>query len=404
MKALSKLLFLTAIVAVLAMSHKLIAQEKAADTAYIFETIIEVPVTNVKDQHRSGTCWAFGGVSFLEAEALRISGVEVDLSEMFIVRNAYADKSLKYVRLHGSSNFGAGGQAHDVTNVIREYGIVPESEYAGLEIGEEKHNHGEMDAVLRGFLDAVIKKRGGKLSPKWFEAYNAILDVYLGKEPATFEFDGESYDPAGYAASLEIIPDDYVEITSYSIYPFYEEVLLEIPDNWSDDLYYNLPLSELMDVIDFALKNGYSVCWDGDVSDRGFSHKNGVAILPDKNVKDLSGTEMERWEKLTDAEKNKELYNFEKPGEEKAIDQDMRQEHFDNYTSTDDHLMHLTGIVKDQNGTVYYITKNSWDDDSNKKGGYLYMSESYVMLNTVAIMVHKDAVPRELAKKLDIGN
>ena len=403
MKALSKLLFLIASLAVLAMSQKLIAQEEVVDSVYIFETIIEVPVTIVKDQHRSGTCWAFGGISFLEAEVLRISGVDADLSEMFVVRNAYADKGLKYVRLHGSSNFGSGGQAHDVTNVIRKYGIVSENAYAGLEIGEEKHNHGELDAVLRGFLDAVIKKRGGKLSPKWFEAYTAILDVYLGKAPASFELDGEIYDPAGYAESLEIIPDDYIELTSYSIYPFYEKVLLEIPDNWSDDLYYNLPINELMDVIGHALKNGYTICWDGDVSDRGFSHKNAVAILPDKNVKDLSGTEMERWEKLTDAEKGKELYNFEKPGEEKVIDQDMRQEHFDNYSSTDDHLMHLTGMVKDQNGTVYYITKNSWDDDSNKNGGYLNMSESYVMLNTVAIMVHKDAVPKGLAKKLGIG-
>lgn len=377
-------------------------QEKEADTAYIFNTLVEVPATSVKDQHRSGTCWAFGGISFIESEVLRIADKETDLSEMFIVRNAYAEKGLKYVRLHGSSNFSPGGQGHDVINVIANYGIVPETEYAGLEIGEEKHNHGEMDAVLSGFLDAVVKKRGGKLSPKWFEAYNAILDVYLGAIPVSFDNAGKKTTPEGYARSLDINTSDYIEITSYQCYPYYEQVLLEIPDNWSDDLYYNLPLEDMMQVINYALENGYSICWDGDVSDRGFSHRNGLAILPDKNMDNLSGTERERWESLTDAEKGKELYNFKIPGDEKEVDDAMRQEFFDNYTATDDHLMHLTGIVEDQHGTRYYITKNSWDDDSNDKGGYLYVSAPYVGLNTIAIMLHKDAVPEEIAEKLGL--
>ncbi len=403
MKLILKLLFFVSAITCLFLSpQQLAAQDEISDTAYIFETIAEVPVTSVKDQHRSGTCWAFGGISFIEAEVLRSTDMETDLSEMFIVRYAYADKALKYVRLHGRSNFGGGGQAHDVTNVIRKYGIAPEQVYPGLEIGEEKHNHGEMDGVLRGFLDAVVKKRGGKLSPKWFEAYSAILDVYLGSIPLTFEVEGTDFDPPGYAGELEINPGDYIELTSYSIYPFYEPINLEIPDNWSDDLYYNLPVQDLMDVINYALENGYSVCWDGDVSDKGFSHKNGIAIIPEKNVESMEGTERERWEKLTASEKAKELYDFEKPGDEKEISQQMRQEHFDNYTSTDDHLMHLSGIVKDQHGTKYYITKNSWDDDSNDNGGYLNMSESYVKLNTIAIMLHKDAVPKKLAKKLGL--
>lgn len=378
------------------------AQEEVPDSVYVFENLYEVEVTPVKDQHRSGTCWAFGAISYLESEAMRISGTETDLSEMFVVRNAYADKGQKYVRLHGRSNFGPGGQAHDVTNVIREKGIVPESVYPGLEIGEEKHNHGELDAVLKGFLDAVVKKKGGKLTPKWFEAYLAILDVYLGSMPEAFDTGGKEYTPIEYAGAIGIEADDYIELTSYSIYPWYEKVLLDIPDNWSGDDYYNLPLVEFMQVIDHALENGYSICWDGDVSDRGFSHRNGIAILPEKKVENLSGTERERWENLTEAEKGKELYTFDKPGDEKKVDQDMRQEHFDNYTSTDDHLMHLTGIVRDQAGTRYYITKNSWDDDSNDKGGYLYMSKPYVMLNTVAIMIHKDALPEKIAKKLNL--
>lgn len=395
MKALSKQFIASCMSLFLILATSSLFAQEATDSSYIFKTIADVPATPVKDQHRSGTCWAFAGISFLEAEVLRISDEETDLSEMFIVRHAYSQKGLKYVRLHGSSNFGPGGQGHDVINVVREFGVIPENEYQGLEIGEEKHNHGEMDAVLQGFLDAVVKRRGGKLSPVWFDAYNAILDVYLGKIPVAF-------DGISYSNDLGINADDYVELTSYSIYPFYEQVLLEIPDNWSDDLYYNLPIDALMEVVNHALENGYSICWDGDVSDRGFSHKNGVAIVPEKDVESLDGTERERWEKLTEAEKSKELYSFDKPGTEKHIDQSMRQEHFDNYSSTDDHLMHLTGIVKDQNGTVYYITKNSWDDDSNDKGGYLNMSESYLRLNTVAIMVHKDALPKDLREKIGL--
>ncbi|MDT8392515.1 MAG: C1 family peptidase [Bacteroidales bacterium] len=402
MKLLYNSLLALTVVAFIMPNTNVSAQKTGEDSTFIFEMLAEVPVTSVKDQHRSGTCWAFAAISFLEAEVLRLSEQETDLSEMYSVRYAYAKKGLKYVRLHGNSNFGPGGQGHDVINVVRDYGLLPESVYPGLPIDDEKHDHGELDAVLKGFLDAVVKRRGGSLTPVWFDAYNAILDTYLGDVPANFEYAGTSYTPVSYAASLGINPDDYIEITSYSIYPFYEKVLLEIPDNWSDDLYYNVPLEEMMNLIEYALRNGYSVCWDGDVSDRGFSHKNALAILPDKNVESLSGTERSRWENLTDAEKSKELYSFEYPGDEKAVDQDMRQEHFDNYSATDDHLMHLTGIMKDQHGTMYYVTKNSWDEDSNEKGGYVYMSEAYVRLNTIAVMVHKDAIPEKLAKKIGL--
>lgn len=402
MKLLSQILLLAGGIVIFGQSPALLAQEKNADTAYVFETVAEIPVTSVKDQHRSGTCWAFGAISFLEAEALRITGTEADLSEMYIVRNAYAEKGLKYVRLHGSSNFGGGGQAHDVTNVVRTHGLLPETDYPGLEIGEEKHNHGEMDAVLKAFLDAVVKRRGGKLTPVWHDAYLAILDTYLGKVPESIEFNGTTSGPEEYASALGLDPENYVEFTSYSIYPMYEKVLLEIPDNWSDDLYYNIPVDEMVELMKHAMDKGYSVCWDGDVSDRGFSHKNGLAILPEKDVESLSGTERSRWENLSESERSRELYNFEKPGNEKKVDQAMRQEYFDNYTATDDHLMHMTGIMKDQHGTHYFVTKNSWDDDSNEKGGYLYISEPYFRLNTIAIMVHKDAVPAKLARKLGL--
>ena len=376
------------------------AVQPGQDTAYIFGKLIEIPVTTVKDQHRSGTCWAFAGISFIEAEILRITGRKTDLSEMYIVRHAYEDKASGYVRLHGKSNFGPGGQAHDVTNVIRKAGIVPETVYPGLSYGEEKHDHGELDAVLKGYLDAVVRKRGGRLTPVWHEAFAAILDVYLGKTPEKFDWEGKIYDPLSFAGNLSIDPDSYVELTSYNAYPYYEMVNLEIPDNWSNDLYFNVPLNDLMQVIDHALLNGYSICWDGDVSDRGFSHKHGLAILPEKNVEDLDGTERARWEKLSESEKAGELYTFDKPVNEKQVDEALRREHFDNYTATDDHLMHLTGMVSDQNGTRYYIIKNSWDDNSNDRGGYLFMSEAYLKLNTVAIMVHKSALPPGLPERL----
>jgi len=374
------------------------------DTAkgYIFTPVVEIPTTPVKNQYRSGTCWSFAATSFVETEILRINNREMDISEMYFVRDAYIDKAIRYVRYHGKSNFSGGGQAHDVTNTIKKNGMLPELIYDGLEIGEDKHNHGEMDAVLSSFMEGVNKKRGGKISPKWLEAYQAVLDVYLGKVPAQLEHEGKFYTPLSFAEFTGVNSDDYIEVTSYTHHPYYQKINLEVPDNWSGDYYYNIPLDDLMEIINNAFDKGYSVCWDGDVSDKGFSHKNGVAIIPEVKAEDLSDTERSRWEDLTEKEKQDQLYKFEEPGTEKYITQDIRQEHFDNRTATDDHLMHLTGIVEDQRGTRYYVTKNSWGTDRNEFGGYLNMSESYIRLNTVAIMIHVDAIPANLTKKMDL--
>lgn len=380
----------------------LLSQENASDTAYVFEVITDIDVTPVRDQSRSGTCWAFAGISFVEAEILRETGKELDLSEMFIVRYAYPGKALKYIRLHGNSVFGPGGQAHDVLNVIDEYGMVPEEVYNGMNLNEEEHNHAEMDAVLKGIVDAVSKRRGGKITPVWMEAFNAVLDVYLGKAPESFLYNEKEYSSSSFAEMTGFDPDGYIEITSYLGHPFYKPFILQVPDNWSNDLYYNVPLDDLMAIMDHSLEKGYTVCWDGDVSDRGFSHKNGLAILPEKRVEELGQTEQERWEGLTEAEKNDELYSFEKPVSEKIVDQDVRQEAYENQTATDDHLMHITGSLRDQNGTIYYQTKNSWNDDSNEYGGYLKMSESYVRMKTIAIMVNKEAIPKDIARKLGL--
>jgi len=368
--------------------------------SYDFSEKIIIPVTSVKDQHRSGTCWSFAATSFVEAEILRISDLTLDLSEMYFVRYAYESKVQNYVRRHGKANLGGGGQAHDVTNTIADFGFLPESDYPGLKPGELKHNHGEMDAVLSAFAEAVVKNTARSLSVVWFDAYKAILDVYLGTVPSNIQYQGNNLSPVEFANQSGFLPADYIEITSYACYPWYKQVNLQIPDNWSYDTYYNLPLDDLMEVINHALENGYSVCWDGDVSSKGFSHRNGVAIVPEEEIDNLQGTEQSRWEAIKPAERMEKLYAFTGPVPEKNIGDVDRLEVFENYTSTDDHLMHLVGIVTDKNGNVYYKTKNSWDTDSNKVGGYLNMSEAYIRLNTVAIMIHKDALPKAIYKQI----
>lgn len=375
--------------------------DSADKEVYKFKIIKSLPVTPVKDQYKSGTCWSFAATSYFESELMRLGYDTTDISEMYFVYQAYQEKARQYVRNHGNANFGPGGQAHDVLNVIRKHGFTSENEYPGLLKGESKHIHGELDAVLKGYLDALIANKDGKLSQVWFDGYKAILDTYLGPDPAEPK-PVASLKPGTDAQYSKFNSEDYIEITSYTHHPFYEAIALEIPDNWSHDLYYNIPVDDLISVINNAINTGYTVCWDGDVSDKGFSHSNGVAIIPVKDMANMEGSERSRWEKLSERERNAELYTFEKPGTEKIITQEMRQEAFDNFQATDDHLMHFTGMVTDQHGTVYYTTKNSWAAGSNKTGGFLNISESYVRLNTIAIMVHKDAVPSSIRKKLKL--
>jgi bleomycin hydrolase len=377
-------------------------ESKEESDGYTFTPKIDIPTTSVKNQYRSGTCWSFSGISFLESELIRMGKGEYDLSEMFVVRNAYMEKARKYVRFQGEFNFGAGGAFHDVTHVLKNYGMVPEKAYPGLLEGESNHIHGEMDAVSRAFVEAVIKNRNKKLSPVWDEALAGILDAYLGDYPETFIYEGTEYTPQSFANSLNIDPDDYVEIGSYTHHPFYEKFIIEIPDNWMLDYVYNVPLDEMMAVIDYALENGYTVAWGSDVSEKGFSWKNGVAIIPDDDLTDLEGTEKERWEKLTDKEKKDALYSFEGPVKEKTITQELRQEAFDNYQSTDDHGMEITGTATDQEGNLYYKVKNSWGYEEHIYEGYFYASAAFVAFKTIDIMVHKDAIPEDIREKLGL--
>jgi len=370
---------------------------------YVFEDVISLPTTPVKDQYRSGTCWSFSALSFLESEMLRLGKPEVNLSEMFVVWHAYSDKATKDVRLHGSLNFGPGGAFHDVTNVISKYGIVPESVYDGLNYGEEKHVHGEMDRVLKQEVDAVIENRNRKLTTVWHDAVDGTLNSYLGELPEEFEYKGKQYTPQSFASNyVGLDMDDYVEITSYTHHPFYSKFVLEVPDNWSWDKVYNVPLNELEEIIDYSLKNGYTVAWAADVSEKGFVTSNkGVAVLPAAPAEDMTNAEIARWDSLPQKEKEKELYELNQPVPELNVTQEMRQRAFDDYQTTDDHGMHIVGTAKDQNGDIFYKVKNSWGD-YNKYDGYFYASKPYVRYKTMCIMVNKNAIPQSIREKLEL--
>lgn len=366
------------------------AQGKKKKEAYEFEMVKEIKTTPVKNQANTGTCWSFATTSFVETELMRMGKGEYILSPMFNVRYSYLPKAVNYIRYSGTANFGNGGQAHDVMNVIKQYGFIPEEIYNGMNIGEDKHNHAEMDGVLKAIVDVVSKARGGKITPRWQEVVESTLNIYLGIPPKEFSYRGKTYTPKNFAESLGFKTDDYLELTSYTHHPFYTKFDLEVPDNWSKDQYYNVPVDAMMKVIDNALMNGYSVAWDGDVSEKYFIRKKGVSIVPLEE--ELPAGDDAKKEDSTDT----------KPESEKTVTQQMRQESFDNHTTTDDHLMHITGIAKDQNGNKYYYTKNSWGTKDKNYGGYWYVSEQYIRLKTIAIMVHKDVIPADLKTKLGL--
>ncbi len=369
------------------------------DGNYYFSVVKDIEALDVQSQGRTGTCWSFSSLSFLESEIIRKGKKPVSLSEMFIVRNAYLDKAINYVRMHGTVNFAAGGAFHDIPHTIKKYGIVPEEIYKGLNYGEDKHNHAELDAILKATVEEIVKNHQRKLTSSWKDAINGILDAYFGKLPTEFTYEGKKYTPKTYAESLGLNMDDYVVIGSFTHHPFYETFVIEVPDNWNFGSIYNVPLKEMEQIINDAVMKGYSIAWGSDVSEKGFSFKNGLAIVPeDESTIMVEGRDSKYF---NDAGADKISNAFDEPVKEKEITQEMRQEAFDNYETLDDHGMHITGIVKDQKGSKYYIVKNSWGTD-NYLSGYFYASEAYVKYKTIDFMVHKDALTPEMKKKLNI--
>lgn len=377
-------------------------EAKPDSTGFTFTDVKLVKTTPVKDQNKSGTCWSFSGLSFFEDEILRKTGKEMDLSEMFVVRHCYDDKADKYVRTNGKINFSQGGSAIDPMYVWRTYGIVPESAYTGLQYGEEKHSHYEMADVLTSYVNAVNRNASKRISTAWRKGFNGVLDAYLGEYPSTFTYEGKTYTPRSFAESLPINPDDYVALTSFTHHPYYTQFALELADNWLWEKYYNLPLDEFKAVVDNAIDNGYSLVWAADVSEGGFKWAKGYAVMPkEKTEADMDGTELARWVKLSDKDREKQKYDINGPVEEITVTPESRQAMFDRQETTDDHGMVIVGNAVDQNGNKYYKVKNSWDTNQIYDG-YFYVSEPYFLAKTIDIYLNKEAVPEPIRAKLGL--
>lgn len=377
-------------------------KENMQDTAFVFTDVKVNPTTSVKDQNKSGTCWSFSGLSFLEDELLKNGKGEYDLSEMYVARQCYIDKAINFVRYYGKTNFGEGGGLLDIPYVYNKYGMMPESVYDGLEYGEEKHDHGELAAVLTAYLNEIVKNPNKKLSTAWLKGYIGILDAYLGEVPETFEYNGKTYTPKSFAQELGLDMNDYLPVTSFTHHEFYKPFVLEVPDNWDHGLYYNVPMEELQQIVDNAIDKGYTVLWAADVSEKGFKWYDGVALMPKVDrEKSMEGTELDRWVKLKDTEKEDKMYDFKGPVEEVTVTQESRQQGFDNYETTDDHGMVIVGKAVDQKGNKYYKVKNSWDSEQVYKG-YFYISMPYFLAKTMSIMVNKDGVPAGILEKLNM--
>ena len=386
------------VLAVLALGF---AAAASAQEGYKFtdqKVVKTVPITN---QYKSGTCWCYSTLSYLEEEIMAVGGEQMTLSQMWVVRHAYFDKAVKYVRLHGNLNFAVGGAAHDVTEMIAKYGIVPREVYTGQNYGTELPEFNEIDNVLKAYVEAIIKNGNGKLTPVWQDGLNAILDTYFGERPETFTYKGKEYTPKSFAESLPIKMEDYIEISSYTHHPFYSTFILEVPDNWLWHSMYNLPVGEMMQVLDAALEAGRPVAWGTDVSEKGFSRTKAIGVIPEEVEKNSIGSDAERWGKLTDAEKQAMINNLEGPMKEKTITQEMRQEAYDNYLTTDDHGMVIVGTATDQEGNPFYKVQNSWGESGPYKGFY-YFSRPFVEYKTMDIMVNKNIVPKEILKKLGL--
>ena len=382
------------------------AQDKSASTGKnvpVFTTVKANPITSIKDQNRSGTCWAYSTLSFLESEILKKTGKTYDLCEMFIANKDYMDRAILTVRMHGDSQFSQGGSFSDVLTIMREDGICPESAMPapGTLTGDSLANFDEFFGVMEPYVAAVSKSKAKKISQQWRKGLQGIIDAYLGECPEKFVYEGKEYTPKTFAESLGINLDDYVSITSFTHHPFYTQFAIEVQDNWRWKPSYNVPMDEMMRIIDNAINEGYTIAWGGDVTEDGFTRK-GLGMAYDvKKARSMAGTDADRWFKLSATEKRSKLDSLGVDAPEIVPTQEMRQEAYDNWETTDDHGMHLYGIAKDKNGNIFYMVKNSWGEYGDYKGTW-YMSKNFVAYKTMNFMVNKNAIPKDIRKKLGI--
>ena len=358
-------------------------QGKDVQKYYQIKPIFALGVTDVKDQGHSGTCWSYTGASFLESEMMKKKKQPVDLSEIYTARKVYLEKAINYLRMHGALTWGDGGELHDIINIYRKYGAVPQSVYTGLINGATVNNFNEMQKDLEGYLKGIVESE--KVPADWKEVFEQKMDTYLGAVPKTFLYNGKMYDPKSFAKEVVGLEDEkYIEMLSVEHKPKYQNTLMAVPDNWSYDYAFNVNMEDLIRTIDYALKKGYTVGWEADVSEKFFSWQNGLAIVPEKDFESLSPAEQENY--------------YHTYWKEKVITPQLRQEAFDNYQTLDDHSMHIVGLAKDQTGKEYYIVKNSWGTENDNKG-YLYASKDYVRYKTIAILVNQKGTPKDLLKK-----
>lgn len=387
------------------MAFAAIADDKVVipdSTGFKFTDVKIVKTTPVKDQNKSGTCWCYSTNTFFESEILRKTGKEIHLSEGFVVNHCYMDKAIKYVRMDGTINFAEGGAADDVNYVWEKYGMVPNEVYTGMTHGEKKFNTSELTDALSGFVNVVKKNQRKKLTPAWIDGFQGVLDAYMGKMPETFTWEGKTYTPQSFAESLPIKMEDYIGIASFTHHPFYKPFVLEVADNWLWYPYQNVPIEELLEIVNNAIDKGYTVAWGADVSEPGFKWRKGYAVLPvDKDVPDLKGSDMERWTQLSDKDRETEKWDIKGPVEEVKVTQELRQQMFDTKETTDDHGMVIMGKAVDQEGNRYFKVQNSWDTNQLYHG-FFYVSEAFFLAKTMDIMVNKEAIPAKIAKKMGL--
>ncbi|MFZ4863762.1 aminopeptidase C [Sphingobacterium sp. Mn56C] len=359
--------------------------DKSKD-GFVFTQVINLGNTSIKDQGSSGTCWSYSGNSFLESEMIRLGKQPVEISQIYTAYHTYLEKAKTFVRLHGDQAQGEGGQLHDVLTIFKKYGAVPQEVYTGLREGQTRNNFSEMTNILQSVNQSIVKNK--KLTPNWQKAVTGVMDAYLGVPPQNFTYKGKNYTPRTFADQvIGINPNDYVGITSFKDHEYYKPFVLLIQDNWSFESFYNVKMNDMTSIIDNALQNGYTVAWATDVSEKYFSWKNGVAFVPEKEIESMT--------------KDEQADLFNGPKKEASITEEQRQQAFDDYSTTDDHGMHIVGIVKDQNGKEYYIVKNSWGATNDYKG-YIYVTKEYVRFKTISILVHKNSIQKEIRSKLGI--